>query len=55
LLALRALSGLGPPQVRDAWREIFKDGVALLDTSIEGIAAEDWRIASDYLFPGDKW
>lgn len=55
LFALRALSSLGPAQVRDEWANIFNGGVAYLDLEIEGVDADDWRIASEYLSPGDKW
>jgi hypothetical protein len=55
LFALRALSSLGPVQLRDEWVGIFNNGQAYLDLEIEGIDADDWRIASEYLAPGDKW
>jgi len=55
LFALRAFSSLGPPHVPDEWRSVFSDGEAILDLEIEGITAEDWRIVSDYLSPGEKW
>ena len=55
LFGLRAFSSIGPPHVPDEWRGVFSDGEAFLDLEIEGISPDDWRIASDYLSPGDKW
>ena len=55
LFALRALSSIGPPQVRDDWAGIFNNGEAYLDLEIEGISPDDWRVAAEYLSPGEKW
>jgi hypothetical protein len=55
LFALRALSSLGPPHVPDAWISIFNDGQAYLDLEIEGLSADDWTIAEEFLAPGEKW
>jgi len=55
LFAIKALSGLGPPEVREEWRGVFNNGAALLDVEIVGITADDWRIAAEYLSPGDRW
>jgi hypothetical protein len=55
LFALKALSGIGPPDVREEWRGIFNGGSAHLDLEIDGLDADDWRTVGDYLSPGDRW
>lgn len=55
LFALKALSGIGPPDVREEWRGIFNGGAAHLDIEIDGMDADDWRTVGDFLSPGDRW
>jgi hypothetical protein len=54
-LALRALDGQVPATAEEGWADVFAEGRPILELALPEFKPDDWRAASDYLFPGDKW